>query len=591
MVNPLFRKEFLSAGRSGRTLLIFGVYLGLLAGLLLLLWPSGGVQSIVSEGARKIFSIFFFVNLTLVLLMTPAFTAPAITSERERNTYGALFSTLLTRREILFGKLLPPLVPILLMVLLSLPIASLCALTGGVDLLFMVKVSLLLFTAAIWSGLTALGCSAICRHTHTAILLSYSWILLFTGATWLPGALLSGILPDLAPLYQILRSISSYDALFQLLYPDAYKLSVQLQPGIIDLPSAFIINLAALWLLSFFSLGVFSLFIFRTELPSRVPKGEVYTEKKKALKRKLSFPFYLMDPLKRKKPIRSFMNPVFVAELRRNLFSNPAFLMRSISGIFIASLVLLTLTAFQLNGEVKASSVRLAAIIFQIGVSALLAPGISASLITGELQSGTFQALAMTPLSPLTILLGKLKATFFYALIFLVSSIFILFAIAYLEPQTLFPERSILDVEFWGEWAKKIQENPNYWTEFMVTYQGLFRWIVILLLSTVTFLAAGLFSSSISSNSSRAAVIAYSITVFLTIVTLFPLLLQEKFSTSFSVFLLSLNPIACALQSSGDLLSQLPDLWGRNVLWNMILILIFLAGGTARVYRLYCKKS
>lgn len=591
MANPLFRREFLSAGRSGKTLLIFGIYLGLLAFLLLLLWPAGGVQSVVSEGARKIFSIFFFVNLTLILLMTPAFTAPAITMERERNTYGALFTTLLTRREILLGKLLPPLLPILLMVLLSLPIASLCALTGGVDLLFMVKVTVLLFTAAIWSALTGLGCSAICRHTHTAILLTYGWILLFCGATWLPGALLSGILPDLAPLYQLLRSISSYDALFQLLYPDAYKLSMQLQSGAFALPSAFAVNIMALSLLSLFSLGVFALFIFRTELPSRVPKGEIYTEKKKAIKRKLSFPFYLMDPLKRKKPIGRFKNPVFVAELRRNLFSNPAFLMRSISGIFILSLVLLTLTAFQLNGEVRASSVRLAAIIFQIGVSALLAPGISASLITSELQSGTFQALAMTPLSPLTILLGKLKATFFYALIFLVSSIFILLAMAYMEPQNLFPEYSVLSGEFWTELMKRIRENPNFWSEFFATYKGLFRWIIILLLSTTTFLAAGLFSSSIASNSSRAAVIAYSITAFITIVTLFPLLLQEKFSLSFSAFLLSLNPIACALQSSGDLISYLPDLWGRNVVWNLILILLFLAGGTVRVYCLYCKKD
>lgn len=591
MANPLFRREFLSAGRSGKTLLIFGVYLGLLAGLLLLLWPAGGVQSVVSEGARKIFSIFFFVNLTLILLMTPAFTAPSITTERERNTYGALFTTLLTRREILLGKLLPPLLPILLMVLLSLPIASLCALTGGVDLLFMSKVSILLFTAAIWSALTGLACSAFCRHTHTAILLTYSWILLFSGATWLPGTLLSGLLPDLTSFFQLLRSVSSYDALFQLLYPDAYKLSIQMQSSAIALPSAFTVNLIALWLLSIFSLFIFSLFIFRTELPSRLPRGTIYTGRKKAIKRKLSFPFYLMDPLKRKNPIGRFKNPVFVAELRRNLFSNPAFLMRSISGIFILSLVLLTLTAFQLNGEVKASSVRLAAIIFQIGVSALLAPGISASLITGELQAGTFQALAMTPLSPLTILLGKLKATFFYALIFLVSSIFILLAMAYLEPQNLFPEQSVLTGEFWTELIKRIRENPDFQAEFFTTYQSLFRWIVILLLSTTTFLAAGLFASSIASNTSRAAVIAYSITAFLTIVTLFPILLQEKFSLGFSAFLLSLNPIACALQSSGDMLLYLPDLWGRNVVWNLLLIAFFLAGGTARVYRLYCRKD
>lgn len=587
--NPIFRREFTFLARTWKTKLICAFFLVILAGMLLMLWPSGGVQSIVTESSRQIFSMFFSVDLALILLMTPAFAAGAITSERERETYGALFSTLLSPREILAGKLFSSILLILLLVLLSLPIAAICALTGGVDILFMGKISFLLFVTAFAYGILSLACSSLVTRTTTAVLLNYILVLVFCGATWLPSVLLTKIFPAGTALFQLIRSFSAFDALFFLLYPDTYKLTLDMENS--SLPDPFIVCILFSLVLAAVSFCLFSLFVRKAELHQKRKKGDVFTGTKQAIRRKLTFPFYLMDPLKRKKPIGRFANAVFVAEMRSKLFSNPQFVIRSVCTIFIISLLLLTLTALQLSEEIQASAVRAVAIVFQIGIVALIAPGLSSSLITEEINRGTFAALRMTCITPLTLITGKLKATFSYAFIFIASSVFILLAMAYLEPQTIFPEQSILDPEFFSALSEKMESDPQWWTKFFDTYRGLFLWILLLLLSTLTFLCAGLFASSIAKNTSSATVMAYAFTIVLCLVTLLPIPLQDKFSRPFATFLLSFNPIASAMQLTDGAFPMYPDLWQKYIVTAIILTLLLLGGTVARVCYLFRYKN
>lgn len=584
--NPIFRREFTSLARAWKTKIVCVAFLAVLGGMLLMLWPSGGVQSIVTESSRQIFSMFFSVDLALILLMTPAFAASAITSERERGTYGALFSTLLSPWEILTGKLFSSVLLLILLVILSLPIAAVCALTGGVDALFMGKVIVLLFATAISYGILSLACSSIVTRTTTAVLLNYILVLILSGGTFLPSVLLTKLLPSGTALFQLIRSFSAFDALFFLLYPDSYKLTLNSTESSL-LPNPFTVFLLFSLFLGVVSLIVFSLFVRKPELYRRKRKGEVFTGRKQAIRRKLTFPFYLMDPLKRKKPIGRFANPVFVAEMRSKLFSNPQFIVRSVCVIFIASLVLLTLTALQLSEEIQASAVRAAAVLFQIGIVALIAPGLSSSLITDEIDRGTFAALRMTDITPLTLILGKLKATFSYAFIFIASSVFILLAMAYLEPQTVFPDVSVADPGFWEALSEKVRNDPEWWSKFFETYRSIFLWVILLLLSTMTFLSAGLFASSIAKNTTSATVMSYAFAAFLCIVTFLPVPLQAKFSKSFAAFLLSLNPVAAAMQLTDGAFPLYPDLWQRYFVTAVLLNLALLGGAVARVYRLF----
>lgn len=587
--NPIFSREFLSASRAWRTRLIIAAYLMILGALLVILWPTGGVQSVVTDGAQKIFSMFFSVNLALLLLMIPAFSAAAITLERERGTYPALFSTLLTPFDIMSGKLASAILMILIMVILSMPIAAICALAGGVDVAFIAKIMLLLAATAVSYGLIGLACSSICARTGNAILLNYVLVLILTGATWLPSALLSNLLPDLNPIFQIIRSISPFDAILYLLYPDSYKLTTLVELSSVATP--YTVFMIASCLISGTALLIFYTHVLRPEIKSGKLKGETYADARKAIKRKLTFPFYLLDPLRRKKPIGRFSNPVFVAEMRSKLFSNPNFVIRTVSVIFILSLVLLTLLSIQLGDEIRASSVRMVAIIFQIGIVALLAPGVSSGLITDEMTAGTFTALRMTPVSPFTIIFGKLKATFFYALIFLISSIFILLAMAYLEPTTSFPDKSVIDPSFFPDLWKKIRTEPDWFSNFCYTYRTLGAWVVILLLTTMTFLSAGLLASSFARSTPEATAIAYGITGIICIVTLLPIPLEDKFSHGLSHFLLAFNPIVAAMQVTSDSFKNYPGLWIQNIFTLLGLNLFFLAVSVARVCRLFRKQT
>lgn len=589
--NPIFKREFISHARSWKTRLLVGGYLLVLSALLLALWPSGGVQSVVTEGARRIFAMFFCTDLALLLLLIPAFSATSITVERESGTYPALFITLLSPFDIMWGKLSASILMILILTLLSMPIAALCALTGGVDLEFMMKIMLLLFMTAISYGLLGLACSAVCARSMSSVLLNYVFILLLAGATWLPAELLSNLLPPgFNAAWQIIRSISPFDAILFLLYPDRYRMTmnVELSSMVLTPYNVFLLTSCVMTVLAFL---VFFRNVLRPVRKSKQRKGEVYTETKKALKRKLTFPFYLFDPLKRKKPIGRFQNPVFIAEMRSRLFSNPQFMIRTVSAIFILSMTLLTLICFQFGTALRPGLVRMAAIVFQIGVVAMLAPGVSSGLITDEITGGTFTALRMTPLSPATLIFGKLKATFFYALIFIVSSVFVLLAMAYLEPQDVFPETSILSPVFWSELVERIRMEENWFARFWEIYWRIFVWVAILLLSTMTFLCGGLFASAFSRTTAIATALAYGITGIICIVTLLPLALEEKLSYGLSFALLSFNPIVAAMQATGDSFANYPGLWIRNMLSLALLILFFLAASMGRVWFLFRRQK
>ena len=243
-------REFSGSVRSIRINLMVWGYLLLLALTLLTLWPAGGVLSVVSERGRQIFSLFFNANLTLLILLVPAFSATSITYERENETFNALFTTLLTPFEIVSGKLLACLTMLLACVLLSLPIAAVSALTGGVSMQFLAAVATILFVTAVTYGLVGLACSAVCVTSYSAILLNYALILLLAGGTWLPGALFGNLL-GVKWLWQILRSASPYDALLYLLYPEEYRMTMG---TLTTMVSPFLVFLAASALVSFISL-------------------------------------------------------------------------------------------------------------------------------------------------------------------------------------------------------------------------------------------------------------------------------------------------------------------------------------------------
>ncbi len=306
----------------------------------------------------------------------------------------------------------------------------------------------------------------------------------------------------------------------------------------------------------------------------------------------MTWPFYLIDPLKRKKNIRRWSNPVFVAEMRSKLFANPKVIARLVSIIFILSLGILCLVATQFAVSFSADMVNLVAIVFQIGVVAMLAPSVSSGLITDEITAGTLMPLRMTPITPVKMVIGKLKATFFYALIFIISSLFVVLAMAYLVHQNVFPSDESLTWSTWWTELLKMSKEPGWLIKVWDTYWRLAMWVVILLLSTVTFLTGGLFASSISQKTGVATAISYTITAVICMVSFAPIILGAKLSHTVSMLILSVNPIAAAMQiMSGSAFQQFPGLWKYNIFALISLIMFFLCGAIVRSWYLFNKQN
>ena len=586
--NPIIKREFSSSSRSLKANFLLCTYLLLLSSVLMLLWPGGGIHSVASASGRNLFALFFSTNLTLLILLVPAFSASSITFERENNTFASLFTTLLTPFEIMWGKLIASISILIFLVLFSLPISSTCALTGGISINFMAKVTALLLAAAISYGLVGLACSSMCSKSTTAIIMNYVIIMVCAGVTWFPSVLLSNLIPQFKGALQIIRSFSPYDALFFLLYPESYRMSTTTTASTTISP--FIIFLIFSGTLSIFAFIIFSRKLFSQGSKKSTVADKLYTDKKQTIKRKLSWPFYLIDPLKRKKNIKRWSNPIFVAEMRSKLFAHPKFVMRVISTIFIMSLTILVLVATQYARTFSADTVRMVAIVFQIGVVAMMAPSVSSGLITDEITSGTLTALRLTPLTPLKVVAGKLKATFFYALIFIVSSFFVIFAMAYLENQNVFPEDgSIFSGEFWSQVVTRSKEE-GWYLEVWNTYRRIVIWIIILLLSTITFLTGGLFASAYSRTTGVATAVGYSIVAVICLVSFAPIVLGAKLAHNISFVILSINPIAAAVQiTSGNAFQSFQGLWQYNILALCCLTIFFLSASTARTWYLFHK--
>lgn len=557
--NPILRREFQAHCRNRRSLLFVVVLLGLLSAVLLLLWPRSGIFSETS--GNEIFSVFLGGNLLLMILMTPGFTSTCITSERERGSFDLLFTSLLTPGEIMTGKLAASLGMAFLLLLVSLPVTAVCALSGGISLPTLSRACAVIAAATLVYGLLGLAASAICRRGYTALVLTYIGIIILAGATWLPAALLTQF-PVLNPALRSIRAMSPFEALFALNYAERYSLAVG---GAATAETVFRTYLAGMAGLGVLFFAVFSFFIFKP-LRSRPPKpAEHYDDSKTAIRRKLGFPFYLIDPLRRRNPIRRGQNPVFVAEMRSKLFGNPKFIIRGLAVCMSLSLGLLILIANQYGTFLDADKLRVAAIIFQLGVLAFLAPAISSGSITDEVASGTLLMLRLTPLSATRVVLGKLEASFLYVLIFLVSSLPVLGALAYLE------------------------STAAYWR--------LGAWLAVLILSTVVLTAAGLTASSLCRNTAAATAASYLFACTLCLAPLGVFLLGSRVSPEMQAWILTLNPVAAALQITSDTaFAGLPALWGNKLWQNHLLamgaltvLLVMIASW--RVHRLFRQRA
>jgi ABC-type transport system involved in multi-copper enzyme maturation permease subunit len=122
-------------------------------------------------------------QLTLLILITPSLAAGSITQEREQQTWNALLLSRLTRAEIVLGKYLACLLPVLAILALFVPIDIIAAYIGEIGILRFVASHLLLLGTALFYCAIGLYFSWASRRTFVATTASLSVIILLAVGT------------------------------------------------------------------------------------------------------------------------------------------------------------------------------------------------------------------------------------------------------------------------------------------------------------------------------------------------------------------------------------------------------------------------
>ena len=561
--NPILRREFVIGIRKPLTAFLAALTILTLGAILFILWPRTGVFS--DSNSNELFTIFLGTELTFMILMTAGFTASAITSEREHNTFAMLQTSLLTPGEILLGKLFGTLGVSMVLFIVSVPAMALCALSGGISLSSLSKALTIVGLSTIVYGLLGLAMSSICKRSYISLLGTYLGIVILAGATWLPSVML-----PMSPLHKYfvkLRALSPYEALFALQFSENYESSV------VGATSGSVFSFFV-WSMIILGVIFFALFAHYLFAPPRFGKNTTvtqYTDTKTMIKRKLGWPFYLIDPLRRKKPIPMRRNPVFVAEMRSKIFGNPKFIIRALTGCICLSLIMLFLITLKI-GSVEMDSIRAGAIIFQLGLVALLAPTVSSGSITDEITSNTLLLLRLTPLSPAKVILGKFKAALLYVVIFLLSSLPIFLALIFFEditaPSFLSCLPHGLDAEsFSAAWTNLVAFGQAYW--------HILAWLGVLVTTCLVLISAGLCASAFAPNTGVATAISYGFALLMTTGSLVVLLFGNRVNETVKAACLMFNPFIAALEITlEDSGFQNLDykIWGHELWYNHLIL-------------------
>jgi len=150
-------------------------------------FPGGqtlGNGTALSAGiGHGIFGGLLFLETLLVLVLAPAFTTGAISLEREKQTLDLLVTTPLSTLGMVIGKLFSALTYVFLLILASVPLASLVFVFGGVGPEDLVRAYVFLFALAFGMGAVGLFISALVRRTQTATVVTFVVVLVLSIGT------------------------------------------------------------------------------------------------------------------------------------------------------------------------------------------------------------------------------------------------------------------------------------------------------------------------------------------------------------------------------------------------------------------------
>ncbi|MCC6493839.1 MAG: ABC transporter permease subunit [Pirellulales bacterium] len=370
--NPVLQHELIVNLRMARGFLLLFAYVALLGMLVYAAWPAEQTLDLARpEEAQKLVNLFFLGQYLLVSLMTPSFAAGTLTGERERESYEMLLASPLRPGAIVLGKFAASLVPLLELMICSLPIVMLCLPLGGVSPYEVLTAYLAMFFSIALFGMISLWSSSYFTRTSASLVASYMMIL--------PLAL-AGVL------------------VWQALSRDA---QVRLFVTLTVVPISCIAVAALLWL------DVSRRLLYPPDLGSGGKQViDLETEAKEAVGLYIDrdqFPDRLFSPPKRTTFLPEDANPIYDKEMRSEIFSQGTLMLRLV--IQISMGLALPVMAVCLFMQRQLAPWYIAYVLL---FNLLVGPVFSADSLTSERERSTLDLLLVTLITPWQMLWGKL---------------------------------------------------------------------------------------------------------------------------------------------------------------------------------------
>lgn len=185
MLGPIFSRELVTVPRRAGHYPQRAALVGLLCILGVTTWQATigfARDATLGETAnfgQLLFQIVAFVQLLLTLFFATLSAASAVSQEKDRRTFVLLLLTDMRDYEIVLGKLLGALLPILILLSVSAPVLALLLLLGGIDPEQVLQAVLVLFASAVGAGSLG-GLVALWRDkTYQALALSVLFLVLY----------------------------------------------------------------------------------------------------------------------------------------------------------------------------------------------------------------------------------------------------------------------------------------------------------------------------------------------------------------------------------------------------------------------------
>ena len=401
--NPIIQREFIGLLRRWQTIVMEAVWLAALATVVLLRWPATSQVNLSGQQATDVLRLFGFTLLAGLMILAPAFPAGTFFMEKRSGTLALLLNSPLSPAAIYWGKLVGVMGIPLLLLISSIPAAIACYTMGGVSLSReLLPLYGILACAAVQSTTVGLYVSLRATSVEAAMRTTYS-ILFAVGVLVLVPSLF--IHPDTAGLGTPAAWIASLSPVPAAMHALGERQIGGRQTGEANIMLHYI--MAGLLMSAIFAAATIRLLAGRIFDRPRA-SGKITDDRSAGVKvwRRIMY-LWFFDPQRRTGLIGPLSNPVMVKEFRSSRFGRSHWMMRLIGGCLIVSLGLMLAASW---GAMNFTSRTLGEIVvlLQVSLIVLVAPTLSAGLISAELQNGSWQILQMTPLSSITIVVGKL---------------------------------------------------------------------------------------------------------------------------------------------------------------------------------------